>query len=361
MRATGAVRRLDGDDEVDLLGDGSRPPAVFDLDDPIPVTDDVECLGQPRRVEDRRQVGRKGVVERGSTVVRLQRRQSRQLLSAALNDWKTLAYEERDGGVAIVTLDREDVHNAFDHQMELELQDMWLFLRRNEDVNAVVLTGAGEKAFCTGIDRDESVNHYLEDPSRVNRPEGRTGHVSTPFMFNDPGSHICPKANDLWKPIITAVNGIACGGAFYFLGESDIIIAAEHATFFDPHVSYGMVAGFETAHLLQKVPFGEMLRIALMGGHERVSAARALEIGLVSEVLPADELLDKAVWIAERIAMSPPLAVQGTLKAAWMAHEVTRREAIAQMSSIVLLGTEYENIEAGQKTFHEKREKPRIR
>ena len=93
-------------------------------------------------------------------------------------------------------------------------------------------------------------------------------------MFNDPGSHICPKANDLWKPIVTAVNGMACGGAFYFLGESDIIIAAEHATFFDPHVSYGMVAGYETAHLAQKVPFGEALRIALMGGPSAISAAR---------------------------------------------------------------------------------------
>jgi enoyl-CoA hydratase/carnithine racemase len=277
-----------------------------------------------------------------------------------VDKWKTLAYEER-GEVAILTLNRPDVYNAFNHRMEMELQDAWRFLRRNEDVNVVVLTGAGEKAFCTGIDRDDSVEHYLDDPSRVDRAEGRTGHVSTPFMFNDPGEHICPKANDLWKPIITAVNGMACGGAFYFLGESDIIIAAENATFFDPHVSYGMVAGFETAHLAQKVPFGEALRIALMGGHERVSAARALEIGLVSEVLPAEELLDKAVWIGERIAMSPPLAVQGTLKAAWLAHELTRREAIAQMSSVVLLGTEYENIEAGQKSFHANREKPRTR
>ena len=277
-----------------------------------------------------------------------------------MENLETLLYEERDA-VAIVTLNRPDVHNAFNDLMERELQELWLWLRAREPVNVVVLTGAGEKAFCAGIDRDESVEHYLEDPSRANRPLGRTGHVSTPFMFNDPGSRICPKANDLWKPIVTAVNGIACGGGFYFLGESDVIIAAEHATFFDPHVSYGMVAGFETLHLLQKLPFGEMLRIALMGGHERVSAQRAQEIGLVSEVLPAEELLDQAVWIAERIAMSPPLAVQGTLKAAWMAKELNRREAIAHMSSVVLLGTEYENIEIGQKTFHEKREKPRIR
>jgi enoyl-CoA hydratase/carnithine racemase len=272
----------------------------------------------------------------------------------------TVDIERRDS-VAVLTLNRPEALNALSPEMLDQLEERLDEIARDPRLRAVVLTGAGEKAFCTGIDRDDSVEHYLDDPSRVNLAEGRTGHVSTPFMFNDPGSHICPKANDLWKPIVTAVNGMACGGAFYFLGESDIIIAAENATFFDPHVSYGMVAGYETAHLAQKVPFGEALRIALMGGHERVSAARALEIGLVTEVLPAAELLDKAVWIGERIAMSPPLAIQGTLKAAWLAHELTRREAIAQMSSVVLLGTEYENIEAGQASFHANREKPRTR
>jgi enoyl-CoA hydratase/carnithine racemase len=272
--------------------------------------------------------------------------------------FETLLYEER-GGVAIVTLNRPDVHNAFNRAMERELQGVWRSLRTNDDVRAVVLTGAGQKAFCTGIDREESINEWLDDPSGSQQGDV-TGEVS-PFMFNDPGLAINPKQNDLWKPVIAAVNGMACAGAFYMLGESDIIIAAEHATFFDPHVSYGMVAGFETVHLLQKLPFGEMLRIALMGGHERMSARRAHEIGLVSEVVPAEELMERALWIADAIAMSPALAVEGTLRAAWLAHEVTRREAIAQMGMLVSLGTTYENIEAGQTTFHSKREKPRVR
>ena len=74
---------------------------------------------------------------------------------------------------------------------------------------------------------------------------------------------------------------MACGGALYLLGESDIIVAAEHATFFDPHVTYGMVAGFESMHLLQKLPLGETLRVALLGAHERMSADRAYQLGLV--------------------------------------------------------------------------------
>ncbi len=277
-----------------------------------------------------------------------------------MKDLETLLYEERNG-VAIVTLNRPEVHNAFNRAMEAELQHVWLSLRKNDDVSTVILTGAGEKAFCTGIDRHETIDEYIEDPSHENRPEEEAGLVSTPFMFNDPGARVLPKQNDLWKPIVAAVNGMACGGAFYLLGESDVIIASENATFFDPHVSYGMVAGFETTHLLQKLPFGEMLRIALVGGHERMSAARAHQIGLVSEVVALDRLMAQATWVAEAIALSPALAVQGTLRAAWLAHEVTRREALAQISTYVALGTTYENIKAGQETFNAKHERPRIR
>src|SRR4051812_12758564 len=251
-----------------------------------------------------------------------------------MENLETLLYEE-DDGVAVVTLNRPAVHNAFNRAMERELQQVWRSLRSNDDVRAVVLTGAGEKAFCTGVDRDESISEYLHDPTGEKRGQEKSGRVSTPFMFNDPGVFINPKQNDLWKPVIAAVNGMACGGALYMLGEADIIIAAEHATFFDPHVSYGMVAGFETVHLLQKLPLGEMLRVALMGAHERMSAERAHQVGLVSEVVPSGELLDRALWVAEAIAMSPPLAVQGTLRSAWLAHELSRREALAQISTFV--------------------------
>lgn len=264
-----------------------------------------------------------------------------------MHDYETLLYDERDR-VAVVTLNRPDVHNAFNAKMQEELRHLWLSLRANDDVLAVVLTGAGEKAFCSGIDRQEAIEDtYLEGP------EGSwtTGYVSTPFQYNDPGSNINPKANDLWKPVIAAVNGMACGGALYLLGEADIIIAAENATFFDPHVTYGMAAGFESVHLLQKLPLGETLRVALLGAHERMSAERAHQVGLVSEVVPLDELLDRALWVAQAIASAPSLAVQGTLRAVWMAHENARREALAQVSAYVSLGTAYDNIASGQEQF----------
>jgi enoyl-CoA hydratase/carnithine racemase len=277
-----------------------------------------------------------------------------------VEDLETLLYEER-GAVAIVTLNRPEVHNAFNLQMQHELKHVWRSLRTNDGVRAVVLTGAGEKAFCTGIDRKEAVGGYLERPADETYGAERSGRVATPFMFNDPGSNINPKENDLWKPVIAAVNGMACGGAFYMLGESDVIIAAEHATFFDPHVTYGMVAGFETVHMLQKLPFGEALRIGLLGATERMSAERAYQLGLVSEIAPAGELLDRALWIGDAIASAPTLAIQGTLRAAWMAQETLRREALMQVSAIVALGTEHDNIEAGHETFLTKRKEPRIR
>jgi enoyl-CoA hydratase/carnithine racemase len=272
-----------------------------------------------------------------------------------VEELETLRYDERDG-VAIVTLNRPEVHNAFNLAMQRELKKVWTSLRTNEAVRAVVLTGAGPKAFCTGIDREESIEEgYLKRQPGQPIVEGRSGQVRTPFMYNDPGSNINPKQNDMWKPVVAAVNGMACGGALYMLGESDIIIAAEHATFFDPHVTYGMVAGFESMHLLQKLPLGETLRLALLGAHERMSAERAHQMGLVSEITTADDLMDRAMWVAHAIASAPVLAIQGTLRAVWMAHEFGRRNALAQVSTYVTLGTERDNIATGQQAFQGQR------
>ena len=254
---------------------------------------------------------------------------------------ETLAYEERNA-VAWITLNRPDVHNAFNIAMQHELRDTWRALRANDNVNAIVITGAGEKAFCTGIDRAETMSEGM----RVSGSPGKT-----PFMFDDPGENIGPKSNDLWKPVIAAVNGMACGGAFYILGESDIIVAADSATFFDPHVTYGMTASFESMHMLQRMPLGEVLRMQLLGNYERMSAARAHQIGLVSEVVARDKLAEAAGWVAETIASQPPLAVQGTLRAIWAAQDLPRSDALASAFAYVKLGTNAESIREGQKAF----------
>src|SRR5437764_3634585 len=261
-------------------------------------------------------------------------------------DFETLLYEEADG-VATVTLNRPDVHNAFNSLMQRELHALWRGLRRHDDVRCVVLTGVGEKAFCTGIDRMEQMGDEGDDTTDPDV----VGSGSTPFMFNDQGDNIVPKTCDLWKPVIAAVNGMACGGAFYMLGEVEFIIAAEHATFFDPHVTYGMTSAFEPIHMLQKMPFAEIMRLSLLGNHERMSAKRAFEIGLVSEVVPGTELHDAASWAAEAIASAPPLAIQGTLRAIWMGLEQTRSQALAEAYAYIAMGTNQESIAEGQKAF----------
>lgn len=256
----------------------------------------------------------------------------------------TLSYEESKG-VAYVTLSRPEVHNAFNTTMQRELHDLWRALRDEDSVRCVVLRGAGDKAFCTGIDRTEILSGAPEAPER------RVGSRSTKFMFDDPAASIGPKTCDLWKPVVAAVNGMACGGAFYMLGESDIIIAAEHATFFDPHVSYGMTAAFEPIHMLQKMPFGEIMRLSLLGNSERMSAARAHQIGLVSEVVPLESLDEAARWVAERIAEAPPVAVQGTLRAIWAGRELARSQALSLGYAFVGLGSDPETLEEGQRRF----------
>jgi enoyl-CoA hydratase/carnithine racemase len=261
-------------------------------------------------------------------------------------DYETLLYEEHEG-VAWVTMNRPDRMNAFNSLMQRELHDCWRRLRRHDDVRCVVLTGAGDRAFCTGIDRMEQMGGDVDDTTDADV----VGSGSTPFMFNDPGDNIGPKSSDLWKPVIAAVNGVACGGAFYMLGEVEFIIAADHATFFDPHVTYGMTAAFEPIHMHDRMPFGEIMRLSLLGNYERLSARRAHEIGLVSEVVPKEQLHDAVAWAATAIASQPQLAIQGTVRAIWAARELSNRQAVALGYAFVGLGTDQDSIAEGQKLF----------
>jgi len=257
--------------------------------------------------------------------------------------------ERIEDGVAWVTLNRPEVHNSFNRAMQRELRDVWRGYRQNDDVRCVVLTGAGDRAFCTGIDRSEQMGD--DRPDDIDQGDQHIGAWSTPFHFDDPGDWIGPKSNDLWKPVIAAVNGMACGGAFYMLGEVEFIIAADHATFFDPHVTYGMCATFEPIHMLQKMPFAEVMRMSLLGNHERLSAQRAHQIGMVSEVVPGAELAGAATWAASAIASAPPLAIEGTVRSIWSGLEHSRSQALALGYAYIGLGTSQESIAQGQEFF----------
>ncbi|MFF4370244.1 enoyl-CoA hydratase/isomerase family protein [Streptomyces sp. NPDC001594] len=230
---------------------------------------------------------------------------------------------ERDkaAGVAVVTLDRAHRHNAIDLDTAAELARLWRELRFDEEVRAVVVTGAGTAAFCTGIDRS----------AQVPQP-------ASPYSVDDPLIAIGPKANDLWKPVVAAVNGMACGGAFYLLGEAEFIVSATTATYFDPHTSYGMVSAYEAVYMAQRMPFGEVARMSLMGTAERLSARRAYEIGLVSELAEPGELLATALRSARTLASFPTEGVQGTVRALWSAKQAALQQSLAQAPALIALG-----------------------
>ena len=272
-------------------------------------------------------------------------------------EFETITYEE-DDGVAWITLNRPEVLNAFNHQMERELKTVWRDMRGNDDVRVAVLTGAGDRAFCTGIDREESLNPEIQGEAAA---AGKLVGFPSPWTYDDPGADLCPKANQMWKPIIAAVNGMACAGAFYLLGEVEFIIAADHATFFDPHVTFGMTASYEPIHMLQKAPFQEIMRMSLLGSAERMSARRAYEIGMVSEVVPKEELRERAEWAARVIAEYPPLGIQGTVRSLWTGMELSRRQALEMAELLLSIGSDPRQLMAGQEVFQAKRREPRIR
>ena len=257
--------------------------------------------------------------------------------------------------VAVVTLDRPEAYNAFSPTMQEELKATWRAFRSDDRVNAIVLTAAGDMSFCVGIDRNEAEFTNMAGDSRLYG-------TSNNFMYDDPGDDLGPKSCDLWKPVICAVNGMACGGAFYMLAESDIIIAADHATFFDPHVTYGMAAVYEPMKMLQYMPLGEVLRMTLLGNHERMSAATAHRIGLVSEVCPADELMERARWVADAIASQPAVGVQASLRSIWTANDLGTTQALSMGPSLLTTGFDMAGMEEGNAAFSSgKRIDPRIR
>ena len=234
---------------------------------------------------------------------------------------------DQDTGVAVVTVDRPTRLNAIDLPTVGELNVLWRELRFDDTVRAIVLTGAGGRAFSTGLDRD----------AVVPQPD-------SPYMQDDPLLTVGPKANDLWKPVVAAVEGMACGGAFYLLGESEFIGAGAGAgagadpEFFDPHTTYGMVSAYESVLLAQRMPYGEVARMMLMGTAERISARRAYEIGLVSELTEPGGALAAATACAAVIAGYPPTGVQGTVRALWAAKEAARGAGWAQAPHLIALG-----------------------
>ncbi|WP_216907797.1 enoyl-CoA hydratase/isomerase family protein [Nocardia noduli] len=232
--------------------------------------------------------------------------------AANVTGFETIIVETNEiDRVATITLNRPDRLNAFNRVMCEEIRDAWHLLKLDDSVHAVVLRAAGDRAFSAGLD--------------IKTPYGQPSSV---WHHDDPGEALSPKWQKMWKPVVCAVQGMCTAGAFYFVNEADVVICSREATFFDSHVSAGLVSALEPVGLMRRVGLGETLRIALMGNDERVSAETALRIGLVSEVVAREQLWARAHEIAATIAAKPPAATQGTVKAIWESLDMPYRAAM---------------------------------
>lgn len=219
----------------------------------------------------------------------------------AFATYDTIKYEV-DGHKATITLNRPDALNALSPHMITELRAAYDEAENDDNVWLMIVTATG-RAFCTGAD----VKEIPGDGKVVNeRP-----YLSTYEQWEAPQEGT-PPFRSMAKPVVVAINGICCGAGLDWVTTGDIVIASDKATFFDPHVSIGLVAAREMVRLARALPRSVALRMALMGKHERMTVERAYELGLVTEIVEHDKLLERAHEIADTVCLNAPLAVRGT-------------------------------------------------
>jgi E-phenylitaconyl-CoA hydratase len=242
-------------------------------------------------------------------------------------------YEKRDR-IAYVTLDREHAGNSFNVQMCDEMAAIWSDFRDDDDCWVAILTSAGTRFFCTGVDVKESRTKPM-------------GHVWLP---------IARLMEELDKPIVCAVNGICCGGGLHFMADADIIIGSENAQFFDPHVNVGLISGWEPIGLSRRIPLNYVLRMTLQGKAYRIDAAEAHRIGLLTEVVPADALLARAEEIARDVLNNAPLAVRWSKRAIMHGLNHGLRDALELSAYMLKEVWDSEDLKEGARAFEERRQ-----
>jgi len=198
--------------------------------------------------------------------------------------------EERIGRVALLTLDRPEVRNALSPALLGALQHALDEIASDDGIGAVVLTGAGDRAFCSGMDLEAFT---------ASTPGDEIGFRVEP---GDPvlGWHYP-------KPMVAAVNGAAVAGGFELVLACDLVVASADATFGLAEVRRGLIAAGGGTMLATRIPLAAALEITLLG--EQITASRAYELGLVNRVVAADAVLDTAMELAEQLASNGPLAM----------------------------------------------------
>jgi enoyl-CoA hydratase/carnithine racemase len=248
---------------------------------------------------------------------------------------------ERRGRVVVVTIDRQARMNALSQEVRDGLRETWTSLKTDQSVRSIVITGAGARAFCTGMDLQAFAARGGPPPAKADVHEEM---CLTPLHF------------DVWLPTIVAVNGVCTGSGLHFLADADIVVASSSASFLDTHVSVGQVAAIEPITLLPRIGLGSALRLTVLGRHGRISADEALRIGLVDEVVEPEPLLDRALALAEMAASGSPAAIEASKRAIRAALERPMADAMQHGWELLLAHRQHPDCNEGPKAFAEKRE-----
>jgi enoyl-CoA hydratase len=243
-----------------------------------------------------------------------------------------------EGSVATVTLNRPKVLNALNAKLLLELEELFATLADNVAVQAILLTGAGEKAFAAGADIAELAKADAVAGEQI------ASHAQRVFR----------RMETLGKPVIACVNGFALGGGCELAMACTLRLASERARFGQPEIKLGLIPGYGGSQRLPRlVGQGAAMKMLLTGA--MIDAAEALRIGLADEVLPAEQLMPRASELAQQIAAMPPLAVAATIEAVTQGADRPLDEALEIEARIFgrLCGTEDKR--EGTAAFLEKR------
>ncbi len=245
---------------------------------------------------------------------------------------------ERDGAVAILTFNRPKVLNALNGQTLTELAVAMAGFKADEDVRAIVVTGAGEKSFVAGAD----INELAELTPVEGKEHARRGQ-----MIFDAIEH-------LGKPVIAAVNGFALGGGCELAMACTIRLAADTARFGQPEINLGLIPGYAGSQRLPRL-VGKGIAMELLLTGDMISAQRAYEIGLVNRVVPAADLAAEAKKLAHTLAAKAPVAARYILDA--VNHGLEQPFAQAEVFETSLFGTiaSSEDMREGTRAFLDKR------
>lgn len=268
-------------------------------------------------------------------------RQALERDSPLVSPYERLVVDKSDG-IGWLILNRPDAGNAFDALMLDELEAAWTELDADPDVRVIVNTANG-KAFCTGMD----VVQVARDKDAMRKHSRRTRDATLKIS-----SWHC----EVWKPVIAAVNGVCAGGGLHLIADADIVIASDQATFVDPHVSVGQAVAYEAITLLRKSPMETITRMTLCGKGERITAQRAYELGIVSEVVAAEQLRAAAGRLAAAIATNSPTAMQATKKALWRSLEVGLSQAKSEASDEIWRLRNHPDHAEGVRAWRDKRQ-----